>query len=84
MAQLPQEKLDALEQRFVMLEDQMTAGLEPDEFVRLSKEYSELQPVVGPIRDYRKAVKDREDARDAVHVQGCGAPGNGRSSRSRS
>ncbi len=67
MAKLPQDKLDALEQRFLTLEDTLAAAPEPDEFVRLSKEYAELQPVIGPIRDYRKAVSDYADAKELMH-----------------
>ncbi|MBU1174230.1 MAG: peptide chain release factor 1 [Alphaproteobacteria bacterium] len=63
MANLPNDKLEALETHFRMIEDKLSAGPEPDEFVRLSKEYAELQPMIGPIRAYRKAVDDLEGAR---------------------
>jgi len=63
MASLPQEKLEALETRFETIEKKLAAGPEPEEFVRLSKEYAELQPMIGPIHAYRKAVRDRAGAR---------------------
>ena len=66
MASLPQDKLEALETRFHMIEDKLAAGPEPDEFVRLSKEYAELQPMIGPIHDWRKAVSDRDGARELL------------------
>ena len=66
MASLPEEKLEALETRFQMIEEKLAAGPEPDEFVRLSKEYAELQPMIGPIHAWRKAVSDRAGARDLL------------------
>ena len=66
MASLPEEKLDALEQRFVLLEEQMSAVPDPEEYVRLSKEYSDLQPVVGAIRNYRALAIDFEGAKELL------------------
>lgn len=63
MAKLPTEKLDALDQRFVMLEEQMAAGPDPDEYIRLAKEYAELGPIVAPIRVFRQAEGDLEGAK---------------------
>ena len=62
MAALPIEKLDALETRFRNVEAELSSGPTPDAFVRLSKEYAELQPVVAPILAYRKAVRDLDGA----------------------
>lgn len=66
MAQLPQEKLDALEQHFLAIEGQLGSGPEPEAFVRLSKEYSELQPMVEAIRIYRQVEKDLAGARELL------------------
>ncbi len=66
MASLPVEKLEALETRFQMIEDKLAAGPDPEEFVRLSKEYAELQPMIGPIHAWRKAVSDLDGARDIL------------------
>lgn len=68
MADLPQEKLDALEKRFVTLEGLMAANPDPDEFVKLSKEYAELQPIIGPVREYRKAVSDYAGAKELLNT----------------
>ncbi len=67
MASLPEEKLEALEMRFQMIEEKLAAGPEPDEFVRLSKEYAELQPIIGPIHEWRKSVSDLAGARELLH-----------------
>lgn len=67
MATLPMDKLNALETRFDTLEAQMSANPDPEEYVRLSKEYAELQPIVGSIRTYRKAESDLAGARELLH-----------------
>jgi len=64
MASLPQDKLDALETRFQFVEAQLSGGASPDEFVKLSKEHAELQPIVAPITEYKKAVRDLKEARE--------------------
>jgi peptide chain release factor 1 len=66
MPALPQDKLAALEKRFESVEAALSAGPSADEFVRLSKEYAELEPVVRPIMAYRKLRADFEDAEKLV------------------
>ncbi len=44
----------------------MSGGPEPDEYVRLSKEYAELQPMIGPIRAYRRALEDYKGAKELL------------------
>ncbi len=67
MPTLPEDKLDALAKRFDYVEAAMSAGAAADEFVRLSKEYAELEPVVRPIQAYRKLVADLESAEELVN-----------------
>jgi peptide chain release factor 1 len=69
MASLPQEKLDALERRFMSLEARMSTDLDPEEYVKLSKEYAELQPIVEPIRNYRRAVGELAAAEELLHAK---------------
>src|SRR5262245_45227004 len=64
MATLPQDKLDALTKRFDSIEAALASGPSADEFVRLSKEYAELEPVVRPIQAYQKLVSDLESAEE--------------------
>ena len=66
MPTLPQDKLDALTKRFDSIEAALSSGPSADEFVRLSKEYSELEPVVQPIRAYQKLVSDLESAEELL------------------
>ncbi len=60
MAKLPVEKMRELERRFGEIEARMSAGPAADVYVKLASEYSELQPVVGKIRQYQKALDERE------------------------
>ena len=53
---LPQQKLDALIARHEMLESELASPLNPDAYVKLSREFAELEPVVAAIKAYR-AVK---------------------------
>ncbi|SFZ85796.1 peptide chain release factor 1 [Devosia enhydra] len=62
MSALPQDKLAALEKRFDSVEAALAAGPDPEDFVRLSKEYAELEPVVTPIKAYVKLRADLADA----------------------
>ncbi|WP_374625053.1 peptide chain release factor 1 [Devosia sp.] len=64
MASLPQDKLDALSKRFDSIEAALSAGPSAEQFVRLSKEYAELEPIVRPIEAYRKLLSDLEAAEE--------------------
>jgi peptide chain release factor 1 len=44
--ELPRDRMDQVLKRFEMLEAQMAAGPEPDKYVKLASEYSELQEIV--------------------------------------
>jgi peptide chain release factor 1 len=58
---LPQIKLDALIARHSEIEARLNAQLGADDFVKLSRELSELSPVVDAIRNYRAASAELED-----------------------
>ena len=64
MASLPEDKLAQLEKRFDSVEAALSAGPSADEFVRLSKEYAELEPVVRPITQWRKANDELRSAEE--------------------
>ncbi|HHB83058.1 MAG TPA: peptide chain release factor 1 [Devosia sp.] len=66
MAQLPQEKLEALEARFISLEEGMAANPDPDTYIKLAKEYSDLQPIIEPIRIYQDVQAGIADAREMI------------------
>ena len=52
---LPADRLDQIVQRFDYLEARLNAGPAPDEIARVSREYSELGPVVAQIMEWRAA-----------------------------
>jgi peptide chain release factor 1 len=64
MPSLPEDKLAQLEKRFDSLEAALAAGPAADAFVRLSKEYAELEPVVRPISAWRRAVEELRSAEE--------------------
>ena len=67
MTILPQQKLDALLARHEMVESELASGLAPDAYVKLSREFAELGPVVESIKAYRDA--DREIAELAALIE---------------
>ena len=50
---LPEQKLDVLLDRHAVIEREMGSGLEADAYVKLSREFAELSPVVNAIKAYR-------------------------------
>jgi peptide chain release factor 1 len=68
MANLPLDKLDALEKRFSSVEAALSSGPSAEQFVKLSKEYAELEPVVRPIQAYRKLLADLESAEELAEA----------------
>ena len=55
---LPQQKLNALIARHALVESELASGLSADAYVKLSREFAELSPVVESIKAYRAADKD--------------------------
>src|ERR1044072_6433326 len=49
---LPQSKLDALVSRLRTVEADLASGPDRDTYVKLSREFSELQPLVEAIKSY--------------------------------
>ncbi|RYE07529.1 MAG: peptide chain release factor 1 [Hyphomicrobiales bacterium] len=64
MASLPEDKLAQLEKRFDSVEAALSSGPSAEDYVRLSKEYAELEPVVRPIIRWRKAIDDLRAAEE--------------------
>jgi len=58
---LPQHRLDALLSRHAMVESELASGLAPDAYVRLSREFSELGPVIEAIKAYRAVTAEMDD-----------------------
>ena len=61
MITLPQQKMDALLARHSFVESELASGLSPEAYVKLSREFAELSPVVEAIKAYRNAEKEIAD-----------------------
>lgn len=59
---LPQEKLDQITRRFEFLEARLAAGAPPAEIATLSREYTDLKPVVAEIAAWRHARAEMASA----------------------
>jgi peptide chain release factor 1 len=55
---LPEQKLDALLARHRMVESELASQVTPATYVRLSREFAELGPVIEAIKAYREAVDE--------------------------
>jgi peptide chain release factor 1 len=55
---LPEQKLDALLVRHQMVESELASQVTPATYVRLSREFAELGPVIAAIRAYREVVDE--------------------------
>jgi peptide chain release factor 1 len=62
---LPEQKLDALVARHQVVESELSTQVAPETFVRLSREFAELDPVVAAVKDYR-SVAAEIDGLDAL------------------
>src|SRR5215831_17716278 len=58
---LPVQKLDALVARHHAVESELATQVTPDTYVKLSREFAELSPVVEAVRKYRSVVAEIED-----------------------
>ena len=59
---VPLDKLAQITERFEYLEAQLNAGAAPSEIARISREYTDLKPVVADIRAYRQSLDDLAEA----------------------
>jgi peptide chain release factor 1 len=61
MATIPTEKLDRLVDRWETLQAELNSGIGQAMFAKLSKEFSDLSPVVDTVRALRKAEAEQAD-----------------------
>ncbi len=55
---VPEQKLSALVARHALLERELASPLAPETFVKLSREFSELSPVVEVVKSYRDTQRE--------------------------
>jgi peptide chain release factor 1 len=58
---LPEQKLDALLARHRAIESELATQVTPETYVKLSREFAELGPVVETVRNYRNVVAEIQD-----------------------
>jgi len=63
---LPEQKLDALVTRHAVLERDLSSALPAETYVKLSREFAELAPVVEAINFYRAARNELEDLESLI------------------
>lgn len=66
MSVLLRNKLDCLSKRFIVIQDQLSYGVPQAEYVKLSKEFSELGPIVAQIATLYKAEADDADLEQMI------------------
>ena len=55
---LPHDKLERLVDRWMAIQDELNSGVAQAQFVKLSKEFSDLSPVVAKINELKKAEEE--------------------------
>ncbi len=58
MTTLPEGKLDTLLTRHSVVEAELSRQLPPEQFVKLSREFAEIDPVVAKIKAYREVASE--------------------------
>jgi peptide chain release factor 1 len=70
MSILKPEKINRIIERFKALEGSLSAGAEGDSFVKLSKEYAELQPLAQTVEAYRTSLAERVGLEEMIAAGG--------------
>ncbi|MBI3673352.1 MAG: PCRF domain-containing protein, partial [Rhizobiales bacterium] len=70
MTAIPTEKLDRIIQRFATLEHGLSSGATGEAFVKLSKEYAEVEPTARAALALKKAYGERADVDEMVKAGG--------------
>jgi peptide chain release factor 1 len=63
---LPEQKLNALVARHAALERDLTVAVAPETYVKLSREFAELAPVVEAVNSYRAAQRELDDVTSLI------------------
>jgi peptide chain release factor 1 len=61
MTTIPADKLDKLVTRWQTVQGTLAAGSDQESYVRLSREFAELDPIVATINELRRAIAERDD-----------------------
>jgi peptide chain release factor 1 len=66
MTTIPTDRLDRLVARWQTVQGALAAGADQESYVRLSREFAELDPIVATITALRKAEKERDDLNQMI------------------
>jgi peptide chain release factor 1 len=66
MTTIPADRLDRLVARWQTVQGALAAGADQESYVRLSREFAELDPIVATITALRKAEKERDDLNQMI------------------
>ena len=67
MSSIPLEKLDNILKRSEELEKSLSTELSSEEFVKFSKEYSEIEPLKNAIIDWKKFNAETEELNELIN-----------------
>jgi peptide chain release factor 1 len=67
MTTIPADRLDRLVARWQTVQGALAADTDQESYVRLSREFAELDPIVATINALRKAEKERDDLNQLVN-----------------
>ena len=68
MTTLPEAKLDTLLARHALVEAELSRQLAAEEFVKLSREFAEIDPVVQRAKAYRGVAKELAELDATEHA----------------
>jgi peptide chain release factor 1 len=63
---LPDQKLNVVLSRHALLERELSSILPAETYVKLSREFAELAPVVEAVKSYRAALRELDDLTDLI------------------
>ncbi|MGE0611701.1 MAG: peptide chain release factor 1 [Hyphomicrobiales bacterium] len=67
MSVIPGEKLDQVVARWEAVQSRLSSGPDQQTYVKLAREFAELDPIVAAIRKLRKARADRDGLDEILH-----------------
>ena len=67
MTQIPLDKLESILDRSSELEKSLSSELSSEDYVKLSKEYSEIEPLKNAIVDWKKFQAESEELNDIIN-----------------
>jgi peptide chain release factor 1 len=73
MTTIPAAKLDKLVSRWETVQGVLASGTDQDSYIRLSREFAELDPIVATITALRSALRERDDLQQLIDDPASGA-----------